>query len=163
MTRNVTRHAHDMPRRTVEHMDLVSQRQDFDGISWNTRLQLSQKYVWLMEQLVPYVDGSMGEVTASMVQAWLTAARDMGRLWDVSKRPYEKPEVKGVAPEKVQALLREQEERFSRLLDAAVAEAVVRTEERLRLEVELRERLSLEQGRDAVLRVLGETRGRVVV
>lgn len=142
-------------------MDLVSQRQDFDGISWNTRLMLSQKYAWIMEQLEPYVDGSMGEVTASMVQAWLTAARDMGNLWDVRKRPYEKPEAKGIAPEKVQQMLADLEERFARELEAAVTAAEVRTERRLQLEQEARERLSLEAGRDAVLRMLAETRARV--
>lgn len=142
-------------------MDLVTQREDYDSISWNTRLFLSKRMYQLMEQLEPYVDGSLGDVQPGHVQAYVKVAHELGALFEAHRRPYEKPEAKGVPLERVQQLLQQQEEQFELRLQAAVAEAEVRTQQQLELEQAARERLSLEQGRLQVLQGLQATRQRL--
>jgi hypothetical protein len=141
-------------------MDLVTTRQDYDGISWSTRMHLAQRMGWLMELLEPYLDGSFGDVQPGMVQAYVKVAHELGSLFESHKRPYEKPEARGIPVERVQQLLAEQEQKFTSMLEAAVSQAREDEREQLRLEQAARERLSLEQGRDAIRRQLEQVRTR---
>lgn len=138
---------------TVTGMDLVK-RDDYDSISWNTRMHLASKMHELMEQLQPYVDGSFGDVQPGHVQAYVRVAHELGALFQAHSRPYEKPEDKGVPAAKVQQMLETLAEQHEKQLQAAVAEAEVRTREQLQLELQAKERLSLEQGRSQILTAL---------
>lgn len=141
-------------------MELVTQREDYDSISWSTRLHLARKYHQLMEALEPYASGDTGEVQAGLVAVYLRTAQQLGALFDTGKRPHEVVE-QGVPAVKVQAMLQEQLERFNASLEAAVAQAVQRGRDEVLLELRERERLSLEAGRDEVRRSLQVTRLRL--
>lgn len=135
-------------------MDVVKQSKDFDSISWSTRMHLSQQMYELMELLHPYMDGSMGDVSPAMVNVYLKAAQQLGHLWDATKRPFEEKQV-GIPEARVQRMLQEQQELHEKQLQAAVIEATQRGRDEVLAVARERERLSLEQGRDAVRRHLG--------
>lgn len=141
-------------------MELVTQREEYDNISWNVRMHLAGRMRELMEQLQPYVDGSLGDVAPGHVQAYVRVAHELGALFQAHSRPYEKPEEKGIPAAKVAAMLQQLQEQHVKELDAAVEAAEVRTREQVQLELAARERLSLEAGRDAVLRQLQQVASR---
>lgn len=132
----------------------------FDAASLRMRVQLTAELQEFKELLRPYVDGSFGEVLPGHGQLWLKAQHEIGLLWNAHKPPH-RPESKGVPVAKVQQLLSEQRERLEGEFEVAVAAAVAAAQEAVRAELQQRERVSLERGRQQVLEQLQATRLRL--
>lgn len=140
-------------------MELVTTREDYDSISWSTRMFVAREMHLLLQELKPYVDGSLGEVAAGHVQAFVRVAHELAALFEGHKRPFEEKEA-GIPAARVEQMLADQEARFELQLEQAVRTAEAAVELRVRAEVAAVERLSLEQGRDAVLRQLQQVASR---
>jgi hypothetical protein len=132
-------------------MDLVTY-DDYDQISERVRQLCAQKYVALIDNLQPYINGDFGDITPGHVSAYVSVVKELGRLYEAQKRPRD-PEAM-IPATKVAALLEAAEAR----IEAAVAQAVLETEQRVRRELEAREAGDVQAARNTVLARLGDLR-----
>lgn len=134
-------------------MDLVPV-DDHDAMSLKVRMFVANELHQMLAALRPYINGDFGDVQPGHVQAAVRVLHELGAQWQTQSRPYEKPQEKGISPDKVAAMLQEQEARHQRELEVAVEQAAAAAREQVRLELEQRERLSLEAARTDVLKQL---------
>ena len=103
------------------HSDELAQRDAFERIGWATREHLTQKLAALIESLDPYVDGTMGEVTAGMVSVYVKTVHELGALYGLQK-PLRPVTPLPVTPEPPAVLGHEEEQARQRVaVEAAVA------------------------------------------
>jgi hypothetical protein len=75
----------------------VAARDALEAAAVEVRLRLTEKLGGLLEALEPYVDGTMGEVTAAMASVYVKAVHETASLYPVARtRPV------GVAPMRVE-------------------------------------------------------------
>lgn len=85
----------------------------FEAVSWEMRIKLTEKLSALLESLEPYVDGTMGEVTAGMAAVYVKAAHEMATLYQAT-RPLRAPVAAPVLPEPELVQSSEQAEKVRR-------------------------------------------------
>lgn len=73
--------AEDRYRREREMLDT------FDRVSWEVRLKATEKLSQLIDALDPYVDGTMGDVTAGMADVYVKAVKGLAAMYAVQKPP----------------------------------------------------------------------------
>lgn len=105
-------------------MDVERVDSSFDAVSSSVRQHCALKLGEVIDALTPYVDGSMGDIAAGHVAVYVSAVKELGRLYQVQSRPRDADTRQLVPVEQVELLVQ-----------AAVAEAVAATEERVRIEV----------------------------
>lgn len=59
----------------------------FDRVSWEVRLKATEKLSGLLDALDPYVDGTMGDVTAGMADVYVKAVKALASLYAVQRPP----------------------------------------------------------------------------
>jgi len=89
--------ARDAETELRHHAETVA-RDRFEAAGTETRIKLTEELGELLEALKPYVDGTMGEVTAAMVSVYVKAAHEMAGLWGLH-RPLRDPVALPVRPE----------------------------------------------------------------
>lgn len=68
--------------------DLVRMSPDeHDAARQQMRLANTQRIMVLLENLVPYIDGSVGPVSPNHANSYLKAVRELGLLWDAYAKP----------------------------------------------------------------------------
>lgn len=72
------------------HAAETRQRDAYEAAAWQTRLLLTEKLSTLLDTLEPYVDGTMGEVTAAMSSVYAKAAHELAALYGLH-RPLREP------------------------------------------------------------------------
>lgn len=127
------------------NMDIVRQDPvDYDAISDKVRDFCAQRLHELEKSLRPLVDGSFGEVLPGHLAGYLATVRELGRLYQVHKRP---AHLDGIPMAKVQELVAGMERQHALELATAVQEA----EERVRQELNAGVKLSIEGAKQTVL------------
>lgn len=82
----------------ARHRVEVERRDRFEAAGSEMRVKLTEELGELLEALKPYVDGTMGEVTAAMVSVYVKAAHEMASWWGLT-RPLREPVAAPVRPE----------------------------------------------------------------
>lgn len=132
-------------------MDLVKQ-DDYDVVSERVRTYIAQKLVALEQALEPYVNGDMGDIMPGHAGAYITLLKELGRLYEVQKRPRDPDAL--IPAAKVEQILAEQRLR----LDQEREQLILETELRVRRENEASATKSLESARLQVMDRLGQLR-----
>lgn len=127
---------------------------DYDGISDRVRAFCAERLYELERSLRPMVDGSFGEVLPGHVNVYLAGLRDLARLYQAQQRPVALAQM--IPAAKVQMLLQAQEAAFEERLRIEL----VRVEERVRMEVQGGQKLSIQAAQSTVLSRLAELESR---
>lgn len=130
-------------------MDLVTY-DDYDKISMEVRRYCAQKLITLEADLVPYVNGDLGDITPGHLTAYINLIKELGRLYRAQAAPRD-PEAM-IPAGKVAQLLQAAEAR----IEAAVAEAVAATEARVAQELAARDSSDMNQARNQVMTRLSQ-------
>jgi hypothetical protein len=71
----------------------LKRRDELEAKADQLRGELGSRLIKLMEDLDPYVDGTMGEITAAMAGVYLKAARELASLYELTRaqRPVVSP------------------------------------------------------------------------
>lgn len=69
------------------HEAELRRRDEVEQRAHGLRAELGQRLAALMENMEPYVDGTMGEVTASMASVYVRAAHELGALYGLTRTP----------------------------------------------------------------------------
>lgn len=69
------------------HEAELRRRDEVEQRAHGLRDELGQRLAALMENMEPYVDGTMGEVTASMASVYVRAAHELGALYGLTRSP----------------------------------------------------------------------------
>lgn len=72
------------------HAAELRQRDAYEAAGWQTRMLLTEKLSGLLDTLDPYVDGTMGEVTAAMASVYAKTAHELAALYGLH-RPLREP------------------------------------------------------------------------
>lgn len=111
------------------HEAELRRRDEVEQRAHGLRDELGQRLAALMENMEPYVDGTMGEVTASMASVYVRAAHELAGLYELTRvrrpltprlpvpEPEAVPDEVAVAAERV-AAMREAREAGLRQLEA---------------------------------------------
>lgn len=135
-------------------MDLVH-NSDYDNISNNVRRFCAERLYELERAMRPWVDGSFGEIQPGHLNGYVATLKELANLYEAHKRPHE--EAGMVSAARVEALLAEAEARTQ----VAVAAAVAETEARMRAQLAVEEKLSIETAKTTVLSTLSRLQERV--
>lgn len=65
----------------------ISERDRVEAAATELRVKLTEDLGELLEALKPYVDGTMGEVTAAMSSVYVKAAHEMASWWGLTRAP----------------------------------------------------------------------------
>jgi len=77
-------------------MDLVPMSaDDHDKARERVKLESTRRYMELMDNLLPYIDGSLGPVSPNHAAVYLKTVRELNLLWDAYRKPVQVEEVKG--------------------------------------------------------------------
>jgi hypothetical protein len=118
---------------------------DYDAVSDQVRRFCAERLYELERGLRPLVDGSFGEILPGHLNGYLTCLKELGKLYEVHKRPHELSQLVPMAKvEAVIAGIREQHER-------ELVEAVAAAEERARIELASGQQLSIKAAKSTVL------------
>lgn len=71
----------------ARHRAEMDARDRFEAAGTETRIKLTEELGELLESLRPYVDGTMGEVTAAMASVYVKAAHEIAVLWSLTRAP----------------------------------------------------------------------------
>jgi len=118
---------------------------NYDDISNQVRQLIAQKYVALEATLHPYISGDYGDPVPGHLQAYITLLKELGRLYEVQKRPRE--EGSSIPAAQVAQMLEAAQERQ----ELAVAAAVEAARLELRRELEEAKVVDLEDARNKVI------------
>lgn len=91
----------------------------FEAVSWEMRIKLTEKLSALLDSLEPYVDGTMGEVTAGMASVYVKAVHEMATLYQATK-PLRPVVPAPVLPEPAVVESEEEKQRATRAAVAAL-------------------------------------------
>lgn len=69
--------------------------EDFEALGAQVRMANTQRITAVLEQLEPYIDGSLGAVSPAHVAVYLKAVKELGLLWAAYQPPRRVEEVKG--------------------------------------------------------------------
>lgn len=69
----------------AQHRADVAERARFEAAAVEMRLKLTGELAELLESMKPYVDGTMGEVTAAMVSVYVKTAHEMASWWGLTR------------------------------------------------------------------------------
>lgn len=69
------------------HEAELRRRDEVEQRAHGLRDELGQRLAALMENMEPYVDGTMGEVTASMASVYVRAAHELAGLYGLTRTP----------------------------------------------------------------------------
>lgn len=130
-------------------MDLVAY-DDYDQISEQVRRYCAQKLVALESNLLPYINGDLGDITPGHVTAYITLIKELGRLYSAQKPPRDPDAM--IPAAKVAELLAAAQVQTERM----VAQAVTDTEARIRAELEARSAGDVATARASVLARMGQ-------
>lgn len=125
-------------------MDMVK-HDDYDTISNQVRRLCAQKLMELEARLSPFVSGDYGDINPGHATAYITLIKELGRLYEVQKRPRDREE--HVPAAQVQAMLEAAQLRAEQM----VADAVRETEIKIRAELESDTTKSIESAKTNVL------------
>lgn len=67
--------------------DEVARRDVVEAAAVEVRVELTRRLGGLLDSLEPYVDGTMGEVTAGMAQVYVKACNELAKLYPEVLRP----------------------------------------------------------------------------
>jgi hypothetical protein len=69
------------------HEAELRRRDEVEQRAHGLRDELGQRLAALMENMEPYVDGTMGEVTASMASVYVRVAHELAGLYELTRAP----------------------------------------------------------------------------
>lgn len=77
-------------------MDLVPLGpDDHDKARDRVKLESTRRYMELLENLVPYIDGTLGPVSPNHAAVYLKTVRELNLLWDAYAKPKPVEDVRG--------------------------------------------------------------------
>lgn len=116
------------------HEAELRRRDEVEQRAHGLRDELGQRLAALMENMEPYVDGTMGEVTASMASVYVRAAHELGALYGLTRTPRQlTPRLPVPEPEAVEDEAAVSAERVAAMV--AAREAGLRQLEAVRLKM----------------------------
>jgi hypothetical protein len=130
---------------------------NYDDVAEGVRRFCAERLYELEKTLRPLVDGSFGEVVPGHLNGYLSAVRQLGRLYQVEKPPRALQDL--VPMDKVQEIIAGIRAEHERVLTIAVAEA----EARVRKELASGQQLSVQAAKATVETKLLELESRVAV
>jgi hypothetical protein len=123
----------------------VEKHGDYDNISNQVRHMIAQRYVALEAILRPYISGDYGDILPGHLNAYITLLKELGRLYEVQKRP--RPDSGSIPIAQVEQMLQEAEAR----MQAAVETAVEATRQEQQRQLEEAKVLDLEAAKSQVI------------
>lgn len=127
---------------------------DYDDIAEGVRRFAAERLYELEKSLRPLVDGTFGEVLPGHLSGYLSALKELGRLYQTHQPPRALQDL--VPMSKVQAIIAGMEEEHARALE----QAVVVAEARVRAEVSSGAKLSINAAKATVVTRLLELESR---
>lgn len=83
-------------------MDLVPMGpDDHEKARERVKLESTRRYMELLENLGPYIDGTLGPVSPNHAAVYLKTVRELNLLWDAYAKPKAVEEVKGADEERM--------------------------------------------------------------